>query len=77
MNAVPSVTMFPRPRTGYYDWGDPPKRESYTVLGIAMTEPDAPDAARLYNATWLLVEKSNHRLTWLSMGTLTLEPSDA
>ena len=73
LQAIPSVTMLPRPRTAYFEWGDPPLRETYTVLGIAMTGPEAPDAARLYHATWLLVERSDHRLTWLSMNQLTLD----
>ena len=76
MSVIPSVTMFPRPRTGYYEWGDG-EREEYAVLGIAMTEPDAPDAARLYHATWLLVERTDHRLTWLSISALTLDGVDA
>lgn len=74
--SVPSVTMFPRPRIGWYDWGDPPQRETFTVLGIALTEPAAPDAARLYHATWLLVETEAHRLTWMGLDQLTLEPEE-
>lgn len=74
--AVENLTLLPKAIPAWYDWGTPPKREHYMVLGVAIA-PQTTSIEKyqlsIYDRTMLFVLRSDGKGTWLHLRQLTMQ----
>lgn len=68
-----AFAALPQPRPAHYEWGDPPRRENFLVIGVAIIDPVSAQAAVIHHATRLFVIRDDGRAAWLNVDALTFD----
>ena len=77
---TPAFVALPQPRPAHYSWGEPPRREDYLVMGVAILDPESDPrgpmtsrTAEIHRSTLLLTIRSDGRMAWLGIDQLILD----
>jgi hypothetical protein len=75
---TPAFVALPQPRPAHYSWGDPPRRENYLVMGVAILDLDPGRPMRnltagIHRATLLLTIRADGRMAWFGVDQLILD----